>query len=70
MKADVSIEALRSGSRRKKVSQVRSQLAKKLVDERGLSLTEAGRHLGVTPSAIAKILYRIEKHKDRSNTHH
>ena len=29
----------------------------------GLSLTETGRHLGVSPSAIAKSLYRLYKHK-------
>jgi len=63
MKANISVEALRSGSRRQKVSVVRSQLAKKLVEEWGLSLTETGRHLGVSPSAIAKILYRPDKHK-------
>ena len=63
MKANISVEALRSGSRRQKVSVVRSQLAKKLVEEWGHSLTETGRHLGVSPSAIAKILYRLDKHK-------
>ncbi|MCK4619746.1 MAG: hypothetical protein KAT52_07350 [Desulfobacterales bacterium] len=42
---------------------VRSQLAKELVEEWGLSLTETSRHLGVSPSAIAKTLYRLDKHK-------
>jgi predicted transcriptional regulator len=41
----------------------RSQLARKLVEEWGVSLTEAGRHLGVSPSAIAKTLYRLNSHK-------
>ena len=63
MKEKVSVEALKSGSRRQKVSMVRSQLAKKLVEEWGFSLTETGRHLGVSPSAIAKTLYRLDKHK-------
>ncbi len=62
-KEEVNVEALKSGSRRHRVSMVRSQLAKKLVDELGLSLTETGRHLGVSPSAIAKTLYRLDKHK-------
>jgi REP element-mobilizing transposase RayT len=62
-KENVSVEALRSGSRRQKVSMVRSKLAKKLVEEWGLSLTETGRHLGVSPPAIAKALYRLNKHK-------
>jgi hypothetical protein len=60
---DISVEALRSGSRCQKVSVVRSQLAKKLVEEWGLSLTKTGRHLGVSPSPIAKILYRLDKNK-------
>ena len=62
-KENVSVEALESGSRRQKVSAIRSQLAKKLVEEWGISLTEAGRRLGVSPSAIAKTLYRLDRHK-------
>ena len=54
-----------SGSRRQKVVLVRSQLTKTLVEEWGFSLTETGRHLGVTASAIAKILYRLDKHIPR-----
>ena len=60
---NVSVEALKTGSRRQKVVLVRTQLAKTLVDERGLSLTEAGRHLGVSASGIAKILYQLDRHK-------
>ena len=60
---NVSVKALKSGSRRRKITIVRSQLAKKLVEEWGLSLTETGRHLGVSPSAITKTLYRLDKHK-------
>lgn len=62
-KENISVEALKSGSRRQKVSAIRSQLARKLVEEWGVSLTEAGRHLGVSPSAIAKTLYRLNSHK-------
>lgn len=62
-KEKVSVEALKSGSRRQNVSMVRTKLAPKFVEEWGLSLTEAGRHLGVSPSAIAKILYRLNKYK-------
>jgi putative transposase len=54
----VSVEALRSGSRRQEVSRVRCQLARDLVEQCGLSLSEAGRHLGVSTSGIAKILSR------------
>ncbi|MBC8394741.1 MAG: transposase [Deltaproteobacteria bacterium] len=60
---NVSVEALKSGSRRQKVSMVRSQLARKFVEECGLPLTETGRLLGVSPSAIAKTLDRLDKHK-------
>ena len=55
---NVSVDALRSGSRRHNVSKVRAQLAQKLVEEYGLSLAETGRHLGVSPPAIAKCLSR------------
>ena len=60
-KQKVSVEALKSGSRRQNVSKVRSQLAKVLVEECGLSLTETGRQLGVSPSAVAKSLSRRKK---------
>jgi hypothetical protein len=62
-KENISVEALKTGSRRQKVSVVRSQLAKKLVEEYGLSLTETGRQLGVSVSAIAKTLIRLDKNK-------
>ena len=64
-KEKVSVEALRAGSRRQNVSKVRAQLAKKLVEERGFLLVEAGRHLGVSPSAVAKILSRQDEYKYR-----
>ena len=57
-----AVKAWKSGSRRRKITIVRSQLAKELVEEWGLSLTETSRHLGVSPSAIAKTLYRLDKH--------
>jgi len=62
-KENISVEAMQSGSRRQKVSMVRSQLAIKLVEEYGLSLAETGRHLGVSASAIAKTLIRLDKNK-------
>jgi hypothetical protein len=62
-KQGVSVDALKSGSRRQNVSMVRSQLAEKLVEECGLSLTETGRHLGVSASAVANSLSRRDKQK-------
>jgi putative transposase len=64
-KEGVSITELKSGSRRQKVLMVRRQLAKDLVKQCGLSLTETGRHLGVSASAIAKSLSRSAKRESR-----
>jgi REP element-mobilizing transposase RayT len=60
-KENVSYKALKSGSRRKNVSQIRSQLIKKLVEDYGLSFAETARHLGVSTSAIANSLRRRRK---------
>jgi REP element-mobilizing transposase RayT len=49
----VSIKALRSGSRIREVSRVRSYLSEKLVNEFGFSLAETARQLGVSTAAIA-----------------
>jgi hypothetical protein len=54
----VSKEALQSGSRIHEVSQIRSELAEKLVKEYGLSLAETVRRLGVTTAAIANAIRR------------
>jgi len=54
----IEVAALRSGSRRRTVSRVRSHLALKLVDELGLSLAETARQLGLSTSAVAQILRR------------
>jgi predicted transcriptional regulator len=49
---------LKAGSRRRKISKVRARLIEKLVDEFGFSLVETGRQLGVSSSAVAKVLSR------------
>jgi putative transposase len=54
----VGLEEMRGGVRRGKVPQVRSRLANDLVGEYGLSLAEVGRQLGVTTSAVSRILSR------------
>lgn len=59
-KEKVSVEAVKSGGRRHAVSRVRRQLAGDLVEQCGLSLTETGRILGVSASAIAKYLSRSD----------
>ncbi len=55
---NIKVDALRSASRRRPVSRLRAHLAMKLVQELGLSLAETARQLGLSTSAIAKILRR------------
>ena len=57
-KEGIGLEELKGGSRRGKISPVRSDLAIELTEKYGLTLAEAGRQLGVTTSAISKILMR------------
>ena len=60
-KGRISGNELRGGSRRRKVSAVRARVAKRAVDELGLSLAEIARHIGVTTSSIAKAVARLEE---------
>ena len=57
-KEGVKVEELRGGSRRGRLSGIRSRLAMDLVEKMGLPLAEAGRRLGVSTSAISKIMMR------------
>jgi len=57
-KEKININELRSGSRRKQISKFRSQLAVSLVEKYGISLAETARWLGVSTSAISKIVNR------------
>jgi len=52
---------IQSGSRRGKTPKNRSDLAYQLVTEYGVTLAETGRQLGVSTSAISKILERRGK---------
>ena len=54
----VSKKELRSGSRRKEVSGVRSLVAIGLVKKHGVSLAEVARRVGVSTTAISKIIKR------------
>ncbi|MDD3927528.1 MAG: hypothetical protein PHT33_12810, partial [bacterium] len=54
----ISIKELKSGSRRGPVSRTRGELAYRLVEDYGVSITEAGRQLGVSTSGISRILSR------------
>jgi len=55
-KEKVSIEELKAGGRRRETSRVRAQIAIGLIKTHGVSLAEAARQLGVSTSAISKIL--------------
>jgi REP element-mobilizing transposase RayT len=59
--AGVNINELRSGSRRQPVSTARLQIARKLVEEHGVSLAETARQLGVSTSAISLSLRRASQ---------
>lgn len=58
--ANISTTELVSGGRRRKVSALRARIAKRGVDELGLSLAEIARHVGVNTSSVAKAVARIE----------
>jgi len=63
-KASISIEALQNGSRRWKVSRVRSSLSIRLIQEYDLSLAETVRQVGIPTSTAAK---NISRKKTKSN---
>ena len=51
---------LKGGGRRRKISALQAKIAKRGLDELGLSLAEIARHGGVTTSSIAKAVARLE----------
>lgn len=55
-KANISIKELKSGGRRREVSQVRKLVAWKLYNDYGIPLAEIARHTGVSTSAISKVI--------------
>ncbi|NIM97677.1 MAG: hypothetical protein GTO24_06225 [candidate division Zixibacteria bacterium] len=54
----INSRQLRMGSRRRRISQVRSRVAHQLAEDFGLSLAEVARQLGVSTSAISKVIKR------------
>ena len=56
----INVEELKSGSRRGAVPKIRSNLALWLVEDCGLPLAETGRQLGISTSAVSKIIRRRE----------
>jgi REP element-mobilizing transposase RayT len=59
----ISMQTLSGGSRLRHVSRVRRELALRLTEELGLSFAETARHLGVSTSAVAKIMLRRIRYK-------
>lgn len=55
---------LKSGSRRKRISEVRAKIAYRSVEELGLSAAEIAVNLGVNTSAIIKAIARFERQKN------
>ena len=53
---DIKVLELKAGSRRRTVCRVRSHLAHELVEGYGTPLAEVARHVGVSTSAISKML--------------
>ena len=59
-KARISVKELESGSRRSTVSRTRSQIARRSMEEIGLSAAEIARNLGVATSSITRAIAKSE----------
>ncbi|MDH3446090.1 MAG: transposase [Deltaproteobacteria bacterium] len=57
-KHKISLTELRGGSRRGQIPEARAELSRKLVTDYGISLAEVARQVGVSTSAVSKILAR------------
>ena len=55
-KREVNIKEIVSGSRRRFVSDARRIIACRLVKDHGIPLSEVARHIGVSPSALSKMI--------------
>lgn len=67
---EVNLGELRMGGRRGDLPRVRSEIAQKLVKTLGISLTETARLLGVSTSAVSKMLERKSPPKDEEIMSH
>lgn len=56
----VTVNELRSGSRRGKIPSLRSTIVMRLVKDYGIPLAEIGRQVGISTSAVSKIVSRNE----------
>ena len=55
---NLSMTELRSGSRRRSMARLRAQIARGLVESHGISMAEVARWVGVSTSAISKMMTR------------
>jgi len=55
-KSNVSLQELKNGSRRKVVSRTRAKIARRGIEELGLSCAELALHLGVCTSSISRVI--------------
>jgi len=60
-KREVSVSAVKAGSRARDISKLRADVAPILINEFGLSHAESARQLGISTSAISKIIERHYK---------
>jgi hypothetical protein len=63
-KGKIELKELQMGSRRGGIPRVRSEVVERLVKEVGMSLAEAARLVGVSTSAISKILLRMNQRSE------
>jgi DNA-binding MarR family transcriptional regulator len=59
-KGQISQKELENGSRRLKISQARAQIARRSMEEIGLSAAEIARCLGVATSSITRAIEKLE----------
>jgi chromosomal replication initiation ATPase DnaA len=59
-KAGIQLTALQGGARSRPVSRLRVEIAFVLVKDLGISYAEIGRQLGITTSAVSRIMERRE----------
>ncbi len=57
-KEDITVEELKGGSRRAPVSRLRTQITSELIEKHGITPAEVARQLGITISAVSKIIAR------------
>ena len=53
---DAKVDKIFKRERRKHIAEIRAKLAVQLIEDIGISMAETGRQLGVSTSAISKIL--------------